>query len=52
MRAETAAEWKKFCGSKYVQSDLNDVFLQIRADLKNGREVLFSGTPCQIDGLK
>ena len=52
MRAETAAEWKKFCGSKYVQSDLNDVFLQIRADLKTGREVLFSGTPCQIDGLK
>lgn len=52
MRAETASEWKKFCGSKYVQSDLNDVFLQIRVDLKNGREVLFSGTPCQVDGLK
>ena len=52
MRAETVEEWKQFCGSKYVQSDLNDIFLQIKVDLQNGREVLFSGTPCQIDGLK
>lgn len=52
MRAETATEWKKFCGSKYVQSDLSNIFSQIRVDLKNGRKVLFSGTPCQVDGLK
>ena len=52
MRAETTMEWKKFCVSKYVQSDLNDVFLQIGEDLRNGRDVLFSGTPCQVDGLK
>ena len=52
MRAENRMEWKKFCGSKYVQSNLNDIFPQVREDLKNGREVLFSGTPCQVDGLK
>lgn len=52
MRAENVVEWQKFCGSKYVQSDLKGVFSQIKADLKQGREVLFTGTPCQIDGLK
>lgn len=52
MRAESVAEWKKFCGSKYVQSDVNDTFLLVRKDLNNGKTVLFSGTPCQIDGLK
>lgn len=39
-------------GSKYVQSDLKDVFKQVRADLNNGISVLFSGTSCQISGLK
>lgn len=38
-------------GSKYVQSDMGDAMRQVRADLKAGREVLFSGTPCQVDGL-
>lgn len=38
-------------GSKYVQSDLNDVFCQIRKSLEN-RLVLFVGTPCQVHGLK
>lgn len=38
-------------GSKYVQSDLNDVFSKVRSDLKDERPVLFSGTPCQVAGL-
>jgi len=38
-------------GSKYVQSDLDGVFIQIREELKNGRKVLFVGTPCQVAGL-
>lgn len=38
-------------GSKYVQSDMGDSMLLVRDDLKAGREVLFSGTPCQVDGL-
>ena len=50
-RAETEGERNKFRGSKYVQSDLKEVFVQIRQDLKDGRLVLFTGTPCQIAGL-
>lgn len=37
-------------GAKYVQSDLNGVFREIRETLKT-RPVLFTGTPCQVDGL-
>ena len=37
-------------GAKYVQSDLGDTFREIRTALKT-RPVLFSGTPCQVDGL-
>ena len=37
-------------GAKYVQSDLGDIFREIREALKV-RPVLFSGTPCQVDGL-
>ena len=39
-------------GSKYVQSDMGDCFQEVRDSLVSGREVLFSGTPCQIAGLK
>ncbi len=38
--------------SKYVQSDLNKTFLECKNLLESGRFVLFSGTPCQIHGLK
>lgn len=50
-RAITKEERDEFRGSKYVQSDMNTVFRQVRADLKDGRTVLFSGTPCQTSGL-
>ena len=39
-------------GTKYVQSDLGDNFIEIKKLLKSGREVLFTGTPCQVAGLK
>ena len=38
-------------GSKYVQSYLGDTFLDVRNHLKEGRLVLFTGTPCQVGGL-
>ncbi len=41
-----------FRGSKYVQSELYAVFEDIREILAEGRKVLFSGTPCQVAGLK
>ena len=42
---------KKMCGSKYVQSDLNDVFQKIKEKLCVKESVLFSGTSCQVHGL-
>lgn len=51
-RAETKKERNLMRGSKYVQSDMNDVFRQVRDDLKAGRRVMFTGTPCQVAGLK
>ena len=39
-------------GSKYVQSRIEDTFKKAECCIKEGREVLFCGTPCQISGLK
>lgn len=38
-------------GSKYVQSEIRTSFSDVKKDLQQGRIVLFTGTPCQIDGL-
>ena len=43
---------KAFRGSKYVQSKIGYTFTEVKKFLENGRKVLFSGTPCQIGGLK
>lgn len=50
-RATTKEERDEFKGSKYVQSDMNTVFREVKKDLKEGLTVLFSGTPCQTAGL-
>ncbi|NLA83437.1 MAG: 4Fe-4S dicluster domain-containing protein [Clostridiales bacterium] len=42
----------KLQGSKYVQSDLKDTYYEIKKYLKSNRLVLFTGTPCQVAGLK
>lgn len=39
-------------GSKYIQSDLEDTFKKVKNDLESGRNVLFSGVPCQVSGLR
>lgn len=41
-----------FRGSKYTQSRIEDNYLKAEQFLKKGKKVLFSGTPCQIAGLK
>lgn len=41
-----------FRGSKYVQSRIGDTYKETKEFLQKGRKVLFSGTPCQIAGLK
>lgn len=43
---------KKIRGSKYVQSELYSAFEEVRDHLRSGRKVMFTGTPCQIAGLK
>lgn len=50
-RATTQEGRNEFKGSKYVQSELRDIFQQVKTDLKKGLIVLFSGTPCQTAGL-
>ena len=41
-----------FRGSKYVQSRIEDNYQKAETFLKQGRKVLFCGTPCQVAGLK
>jgi len=41
----------KLRGSKYVQSTIGNAYKECRAYLESGRLVLFTGTPCQVDGL-
>ena len=49
---ETKEGLLDFRGSKYVQSRIGECYQCVEKFLKSGREVLFSGTPCQIAGLK
>lgn len=39
-------------GSKYIQSEINYIFCDIRDNLDAGKNILFCGTPCQVKGLK
>lgn len=49
---ETIEGITPFRGSKYVQAIVGNAYKEAESFLKQGREVLFSGTPCQIAGLK
>ncbi len=42
----------KAFGSKYVESDLGNIFKKIKQKLDDKHLLLFSGTPCQVAGLK
>ena len=50
--AETIDELAAFRGSKYLQARMGNSLQQCKQFLRDGRKVLFSGTPCQIAGLK
>lgn len=52
VRASSVAELTKMKGVKPVQSDTDGIYSSVLSDLKNGITVLFSGTPCQCDGLR
>ena len=42
----------KVKGTKYVQSELGNVYSRVKELLEAGTMVLFSGTPCQVGGLR
>lgn len=50
--SENIKETVKFRGSKYLQSDMGDSYKKVKEFLMKERYVLFTGTPCQIEGLK
>ena len=52
IRIDNEKNLDRMQGSKYVHSYINDAFSKVRNDLNNNRKVLFTGTPCQVDGLK
>lgn len=49
---ESENELCRLQSSKYVQSDTRGIYEQVKSALKSGRQVLFSGTGCQVAGLK
>ena len=50
--AENDVDLDHLRGAKYAQSDLTGVFPDVKRRLEAGQQVLFSGTPCQVLGLK
>lgn len=50
--ADTIEGVRAFMGSKYVQSRIGDTYRQAEEFLKAGRRVMFTGTPCQLAGLR
>lgn len=52
MGTNNIEESQKFKGSKYVKSDTKSTYVEVKELLKNNKLVLYSGTPCQIHGLK
>ena len=52
VQASTLDELEPIRISKYVQSEVESTFPLVKTALVQGRQVLFSGTPCQIAGIK
>jgi coenzyme F420-reducing hydrogenase beta subunit len=51
-RIDNETELIKSFTSKYLQSRVGDIFKNIEHDLKDGKKVLFCGSPCQASGVK
>lgn len=51
-RVDESGDIHVLMGSKYVQSDTGNTYIQVKEDLTNGKIVYYTGTPCQIAGLK
>jgi coenzyme F420-reducing hydrogenase beta subunit len=49
---DNKAEFAQLRGSKYIQSNMQDIYHDIKKMLEDDRPVLFVGTPCQVAGLR
>lgn len=52
IRIDKEKDLIKLQGSKYVQSDTSEIYCVVKKDLEDGKKVLFSGTPCQVNAVK
>lgn len=52
IEVEREEELWRLQGSKYVQSEIGNIYVRVKERLNDQKKVLFSGTPCQIAGLK
>lgn len=52
IRVDSLQGIERLRGSKYVQSEIGTTYKDVLKDLKEQKRVLFTGTPCQIAGLK
>lgn len=52
VRIDSLDDISKLKGSKYVQSTIGMIYKNVREDIRQGRKVLFIGTPCQAAGVK
>lgn len=52
LRVSEAQELIRLQGSKYLQARMGNTYRKVKSDLESGRNVLFTGTGCQINGLK
>lgn len=43
---------ERLASSKYVQSDMGNIFQQVKRDAEAGKTIVFCGTPCQVAGLR
>lgn len=48
---EKVEDLEEFRGSKYIQSKIGNTYQKAKEFLEKRRKVLFTGTPCQIEGL-
>lgn len=51
-KAENMVELEPMRGSKYTQAETENVYRDVKSELQKGRQVLFTGTACQVYALK
>ncbi|MBD5281032.1 MAG: 4Fe-4S dicluster domain-containing protein [Bacteroides sp.] len=52
IRVNSFSDLDRLQGSKYIQSDLRPIWRLLLDDLKNGKSIVFFGTPCQVSAVR